>query len=130
VSPYDFPGLVSGFIGFQLLLWGLVLALLSGLRALLVRGQAGRGHLARGILAGSALIVAAGLLVLLLSELTGWQRMLDAAGAPLLAGLGVLGAAALAVRGARRRGPAPSAEGEAPVSGDAPPPAGDPGPGA
>jgi hypothetical protein len=103
LSPYDFPGLVSGIIGFQLALWGTVLAVLSGLRALLVRGQPGRGHVARGLFAASGILVAGGAAVLALAELTDWQRALDSAVAPLLAGVAVVGGGALAVAIARRR---------------------------
>jgi len=122
VSPYDFPGLVSGLIGSQLVLWGVVFVVLSGLRALLVRGQPGRGHLARGILVGSFLLVLGGAAVLALAELTDQQRLLDGIGAPFLAGVAVVGAVALAVRGARRKVVADAGpEGGAPLDGGGPP---------
>ncbi len=106
MSPYDFPGLVSGMIAFQLVLWGVVAAVLAGLRALLVRGQAGRGHVARGILAGSGVVIAGGLAVGALAELTDAQRLLDRIGSPALALLAVVVAALLATRIARRGRPA------------------------
>lgn len=110
MSPYDFPGLVSGMIAFQLVLWGLVVAVLAGLRALLVRGQPGRGHVARGLLAGSGVVVAGGIAVGALAELTDAQRLLDRLGSPALALVAVAGAALLATWLARRGRTAPTGE--------------------
>jgi hypothetical protein len=111
VSVYDFPGLLSGLVAFQLVLWGAVIAVLAATRALLVRGQPGRGHVARGILAGAGVLVGAGLLLYAAADFLEWKRFMDARGAPGVAGLAVVGAVLLAVRLARRR-PAPEAAGE------------------
>jgi hypothetical protein len=118
---YDFPGLVSGIVAFWLVLWGLVAAGLAGLRLLLVRGQPGRGHVARGILLGALLPVAAGLVLYAAADFLEVKRFLDARGAPALAGLSVVAAVVVAVRVARRR-PAPAAAPPAAASGpeDAP----------
>jgi len=98
VTLYDFPGLLSHLIAFQLLLWGVVVAVLAGVRALLVRGQPGRGHWARAILAGVSLPIAASFALAALAELTDEQRFLDRFGAPALAAAAVLGGAWLAAR--------------------------------
>ncbi|MFT3913067.1 MAG: hypothetical protein QM704_02950 [Anaeromyxobacteraceae bacterium] len=109
MSPYDFPGLVSGIAASQLVLWGSVVLLLAGLRALLVRGQPGRGRWARGLLVGALLPIAAGVVLLALQELTDHQRLLDRAGVPVLATGAILGAAWVTVRRARPRSAAPHA---------------------
>ncbi|MFO0585746.1 MAG: hypothetical protein U0229_25975 [Anaeromyxobacter sp.] len=117
MSPYDFPGLVSGIAAFQLVLWGSVVLVLAGLRALLVRGQPGRGRWARGLLLGALLPIAAGVLLMALAELTDQQRLLDRAGTPLLAAAAVLGAAWVTVRRARlrRAGPPATTDGAPPA---------------
>jgi len=94
VSIYDFPGLLSAMVAFQLVLWGTVTGALAALRWLLVRGQPGRGHVARGFLAGAGVLVLAGVALYSVADFLELKRFMDAYGTPAIA-IAALGGGAL-----------------------------------
>ena len=111
VSIYDFPGLLSAMVAFQLVLWGVVVCALAALRWLLVRGQPGRGHVARGFLAGAGVLVAAGIVLYAVADFLEMKRFMDAYGTPGIAvaalGVGALLGWRVARRGSLRAAPPP-----------------------
>jgi len=128
VTAYTFVGLVSGAAGLGLALVGLVLAVLGGLRLLLIPG--GRRRVGRGLALGGTVLLLCGLALFLAADLLpapALRRAVDRDVVPLsLAAL--LLAAAAGLRAGRRRKPPtlpppPATEGPPPqaVDGSEPP---------
>lgn len=119
---YDFPGLLSAMVAFQLVLWGIVVGALAALRWLLVRGQPVRGHVARGFLAGAGVLVLAGVALYAAADFLEVKRFMDLLGAPAIAIAAVAGGALVGWRVARRRSQPVVPPGE--VNPPPPPPSG------
>ena len=116
MTVYDFVGLVAGVTGLGMVLLGLLLAALAGLRLLLLVRRPGKGRVARGVAAAGLALVACGVGLFFLAELSPFRRGVDRAVLPL--GLLALALAVLAGvwAGRGRRGrPQPAA----PVAGPA-----------
>ena len=104
MTVYDFPGFVSAMVAFQLVLWGVVVCALAALRWLLVRGQPGRGHVARGFLAGAGVLVLAGVALYAAADFLELKRFMDMYGTPAIAIAALAGGALLGWRVARAAG--------------------------
>ena len=118
MTVYDFPGFLSAMVAFQLVLWGVVVGALAALRWLLVHGQPGRGHVARGFLAGAGVLVLAGVALYAVADFLELKRFMDLYGTPAVA-IAALGGGALVGWRVARRGARPSA---APREATPPPP--------
>lgn len=112
---HDVTGLVTGFTGLALAAAGLLLALLAGLRLLVVGRRPGRGRWARGVAAGGLVLLLCGAALLAGEELDVLRHFTDR-GAWALAAASVAVSAAAGIRAGRGRPPRVL---EAPTSGEA-----------
>jgi hypothetical protein len=98
---YAFPGVVGGLAGTWLFLVGFLVSLGASIRAVAVRRQPGKGHVARGLVAGGGVLGLAGLLLYAGAQASPWREAFDR-GAPAFAVVGGI-AASLVTRAAARR---------------------------
>jgi hypothetical protein len=104
VTVYDFVGLLAGVTGLGLALLGLIVALLAAPRALLTLRRPAQGRLARAAAVFGLVLLACGLGLFFLAELSPFRRGVDRGVLPLTA-LAVLLAVLAALRAGRRRLP-------------------------
>jgi hypothetical protein len=109
MTVYDFVGFLSGVAGLGMALLGLLLAALAGLWMLLVIRRPGRGRVARGIAAAGLALVACGVGLFFLAELSPFRRGVDRAVLPLTA-LALLLSVLAGWWAGRRRRPRPEPE--------------------
>jgi hypothetical protein len=105
-----FTGLVGAGVGVGLLVVGLLLVILFGLRVLLVIRSPHRGRVARGVVAAGGVLAVCGALLYaaadaLVIEDTAFRKAVDGA-ALLTAGVALVLATWVGVRTGRRRAPA------------------------
>ncbi len=102
MTVYDFVGLLAGVTGLGLALLGLIVALLAAPRALLTLRRPERGRLARAAAVFGLVLLAGGLGLFFLAELSPFRRGADRGVLPLT-GLAILLAVLAALRAGRRR---------------------------
>jgi uncharacterized membrane protein len=102
VTVYDFVGLLAGVTGLGLALLGLVVAFLAAPRALLTLRRPEHGRLARAMAVFGLVLLACGLGLFFLAELSPFRRGVDRGVLPLTV-LAVLLAVLAALRAGRRR---------------------------
>lgn len=100
----EISGLLTGLAGLGLAASGLVLALLAGLRLLVVIRKPGKGRIARGIAVAGLVLVLSGAALLAMEELDVFRHATDRV-ATWLSGVAVLLAMAAGIRAGRRRAP-------------------------